>query len=48
MSKIHQNTFGGRAAPGHAGGAIVLLKSPAAMKGLLLRGRKGRKERRRE
>jgi len=38
MPKMHQNTFGGRALAGPAGGAYGLPKSPSHHGGLLLSG----------
>ena len=39
----HQKTFGGRAPPGPAGGALTLPRTPSRTKGgLLLRGGEGR------
>ena len=40
MPKMHQNTFGGQAPPGPAGGAYVLPPNPLAAKGG--KGREGR------
>ena len=34
MSKMHQNTFGGRALPGPAGGALALFQTSGRNQGL--------------
>jgi len=41
MPEMHQNTFGGRAPPGPAGGAFVLPNLYSRNRGLLLSGREG-------
>ena len=43
MPKMHQNTFGGRALPGPAGGAEALPQIPSHNEGPTSKGKRGRK-----